>query len=302
MRQYFHNQVDLLISLLPHIEEEKCFALKGGTAINLFFRDMPRLSVDIDLVYLPIEGREESMTKISTALDNIYSSISKGKDIKVSTLGGVGNFKKLICSRAAAEVKIEVNLVIRGAIHKPVKRELSQRAQSIFKKYSTIDCLSLEETYAGKLCAALDRQHPRDLFDVMVLMENEGISENMKDTFLVYLLSHNRPIAELLNPNSRDIEEDFSKSFEGMTDEVVELDSLLETRSKMVNKVGSILNDRDKEFLISFKAKKPRWELLTLGNVSHLPAIRWKMENIRRMDGEKHRISLMKLENLLGRI
>jgi hypothetical protein len=46
-----------LIRVLPSIAEEACFALKGGTAINLFVRDMPRLSVDIDLTYLPVQPR-----------------------------------------------------------------------------------------------------------------------------------------------------------------------------------------------------------------------------------------------------
>jgi hypothetical protein len=51
----FYRQVVLLIELLPLVARERCFALKGGTAINLFVRDLPRLSVDIDLTYLPIK-------------------------------------------------------------------------------------------------------------------------------------------------------------------------------------------------------------------------------------------------------
>ena len=53
-REVYRRQVQLLIRVLPSIAEEACFALKGGTAINLFVRDMPRLSVDIDLTYLPV--------------------------------------------------------------------------------------------------------------------------------------------------------------------------------------------------------------------------------------------------------
>ena len=60
----FFKQVELLLRTLPYIAAEKCFALKGGTAINLFVRDMPRLSVDVDLTYLPVEPREESLGKI----------------------------------------------------------------------------------------------------------------------------------------------------------------------------------------------------------------------------------------------
>ena len=61
------RQVNLLIRLLPFIAQEDCFALKGGTAINLFVRDLPRLSVDIDLVYLPIEERAQTMKRIDAA-------------------------------------------------------------------------------------------------------------------------------------------------------------------------------------------------------------------------------------------
>jgi len=58
MIRSFSSQVRLLVSVLPYVAKEKCFALKGGTAINLFIRDMPRLSIDIDLAYLPIQDRE----------------------------------------------------------------------------------------------------------------------------------------------------------------------------------------------------------------------------------------------------
>lgn len=64
----FYRQVALLVRVLPWVATEKCLALKGGTAINLFVRDMPRLSVDIDLAYLPIEPREASLQHISAAL------------------------------------------------------------------------------------------------------------------------------------------------------------------------------------------------------------------------------------------
>jgi Nucleotidyl transferase AbiEii toxin, Type IV TA system len=71
----FCRQVVLLIELLPLVGRESCFALKGGTAINLFVRDLPRLSVDIDLTYLPIEGRAESLRHIEEALHRLGSAI-----------------------------------------------------------------------------------------------------------------------------------------------------------------------------------------------------------------------------------
>ena len=50
----YYAQVRLLVRELPVVAKETCFALKGGTALNLFVRDMPRLSVDIDLAYVPL--------------------------------------------------------------------------------------------------------------------------------------------------------------------------------------------------------------------------------------------------------
>ena len=67
----FRRQVALLVRTLPVVAEETCFALKGGTAINLFVRDLPRLSVDIDLTYLPVTSREASLADIGAALGRI---------------------------------------------------------------------------------------------------------------------------------------------------------------------------------------------------------------------------------------
>ena len=76
MLDRYIDQVRLLIDVLPHIAKENVFALKGGTAINLFYRDMPRLSVDIDLTYLPVEDRNASLRHIDEALDRIMEGIS----------------------------------------------------------------------------------------------------------------------------------------------------------------------------------------------------------------------------------
>ncbi len=67
IERYVH-QVELLLDVLPHTMKDHRFALKGGTAINLFYREMPRLSVDIDLCYLPIEDRLTSFKNIHESL------------------------------------------------------------------------------------------------------------------------------------------------------------------------------------------------------------------------------------------
>lgn len=74
----YRKQVQLLVRVLPLVDTEKCFALKGGTAINLFYRILPRLSVDIDLLYIPMDDRETALINIKAALiSNSYIIASK---------------------------------------------------------------------------------------------------------------------------------------------------------------------------------------------------------------------------------
>jgi hypothetical protein len=62
---------------MPFVNTEACFALKGGTAINFFVRDFSRLSVDIDLVYLPLEDRPTTLQGIDAALQRIATKIRR---------------------------------------------------------------------------------------------------------------------------------------------------------------------------------------------------------------------------------
>lgn len=71
----FYKQVELLLKILPDVMKEDYFALKGGTAINMFLRNMPRLSVDIDLCYIPIEDRQTTLANINRSLNAIAQRI-----------------------------------------------------------------------------------------------------------------------------------------------------------------------------------------------------------------------------------
>lgn len=77
LNEYYLEQVKLLIRVLPYVDREKCFSLKGGTAINFFIRNLPRLSVDIDLTYLGFEGRSLVFTNINSALQRIEENLKK---------------------------------------------------------------------------------------------------------------------------------------------------------------------------------------------------------------------------------
>lgn len=127
----FYNQVELLVSLLPIIAEQPIFALKGGTAINLFLREMPRLSVDIDLTYLPLESREKSIKQISIGLKYIKEKIEGlHKDIKVSGIqrSGIGEETTLNVQSNKGVIKIETNFVVRGSVYPPEIHDLCESA------------------------------------------------------------------------------------------------------------------------------------------------------------------------------
>ena len=301
MNPTFSNQVQLLVSVLPSVATQPCFALKGGTALNLFVRDLPRLSVDIDLAYLPVGDRESSLAGIDQALENITTEIVRTiPNVKVNPtlMHGTDKRIKLLVSRNGVSIKVEVTPVLRGSVYESELRETSPRVQADFG-YAKMQLLSFEDLYAGKLCAALDRQHPRDLYDVKFLLENEGISEKLKDAFIVYLLGHPRPMAEVIKPRLKDIEAIYQSEFSGMAIDEVSLESLLETRSEMITKLHKALTVKDKQFLLAVKRGDADWDSFVMPEVRNLPAIQWKLRNLAKMQADKRKLSADTLEEAL---
>jgi predicted nucleotidyltransferase component of viral defense system len=297
----FFSQVQLLVNVLPSVATQSCFALKGGTALNLFVRDLPRLSVDIDLAYLPIADRESSLVGIDKALENIAAEIIRtipNVKVNASLVHGTDKRIKLLVSRNGVSIKVEVTPVLRGSVYESELRETAPRVQSEFG-YAQMQLLSFEDLYAGKLCAALDRQHPRDLYDVKFLLENEGISDKLKDAFIVYLLGHPRPMAEVIKPRLKDIEAIYHSEFKGMTIDEVSFESLLETRNEMITKLHSALTGKDKQFLLAVKRGDADWNSFVLPEVQHLPAIQWKLHNLAQMQTAKRKLAFTVLENAL---
>ena len=174
----YFRQVQLLVRVLPFVAEEKSFAIKGGTAINLFLRDLPRLSVDIDLAFLPITDFSTARRQIAEALERIrnrLSARSPAYQVVTGSNDGDGIIDTLNVSSGGVQVKIEVNPVLRGSFEESQIIEIRPAAEQAFG-FAEVKALSFNDTYGGKLMAALDRQHPRDLFDVKLLIENEGLS------------------------------------------------------------------------------------------------------------------------------
>ncbi len=296
----FYAQVQLLMRVLPHLPKHECFALKGGTAINLFVRDLPRLSVDIDLAYLPVNTRAEALADIRAHFDVLEQDL-------LAAVPGLriqrppadrSDAQRLTLTHSRVQIKVELSPVLRGTVWPVEVREVTPAVESQFG-YAAVPVVSLNDLYAGKICAALDRQHPRDLFDIKLLLENEGISRDLLRTFLVYLISHDRPIAELLAPAHKDIAGIYETEFRAMTAEVVALDALLEARERLVAGLFQIMTDRDRAFLLSVKSRSPDWSLLGFDGVAELPAVRWKLQNLARMSPERHATAVDRLRDVL---
>ncbi len=285
----YRQQVELLVRTLPSVAAENVFALKGGTAINLFLRDLPRLSVDIDLTYLPVKPRDESLTEIDETLQRIGKSISETlPDLRVlpSRLAKEGTLNRLIVRSPHAQIKIEVTPVMRGCVFEPTIMAVSEKVEDQFSFAETL-VVSRDDLYAGKLVAALDRQHPRDLFDVRDLLANEGISDTLRQAFLVYILSHNRPAAEVLAPRRKDIEQEFQNNFVGMTTAPVRIEDLIAAREQMIEIVVGQMPQEHREFLIGVERGDVRWQLAGLQEVAELPAVRWKLSNLDKVSPDR---------------
>lgn len=297
----YGQQVQLLVQALSIVFQETCFALKGGTAINLFVRDLPRLSVDIDLVYLPNEDRDAALKHIKEALSRIHdniltsmlgTSIHKSFDDKTDAL-------RLVVSKGGVHIKIELSPVLRGTVFEPVEREVCALVEDQFG-YAAVPLVSMPDLYGGKICAALDRQHPRDLFDVKLLLENEGLTDEIRKAVLVYMMSHPRPIAELVAPHFKDIAQIYANEFVGMTTEPVALEQLVDARQNLVAQLSQSITKDEKTFLVSFKKGEPDWSLLGLEGIELLPAVRWKQMNLNKMQRAKRQEAVYKLEQALG--
>lgn len=297
----YFKQAKLLLQVLPYFEKQSQFALKGGTAINLFLRDMPRLSVDIDLTYLPVNPREEALADISRSLKEAAAQVRRvlGAKVDEQSLKGTDRTIKMTVRQGEATIKVEPNVVLRGAIYSPVQAKLCKKAEKEFEMSVSTNVLSTADIYGGKICAALDRQHPRDFFDIKLLLEKEGLTDEIRRAFVVYLASHDRPMNELLKPKWKDIKSVFEKEFKGMTLEPVDLKDLLETRDELLNLIHKGLTNSEKRFLLSLKDGEPDWNLLGLPNIERLPGLRWKLENIRRMNTKKRQKQSTRLRNVL---
>ena len=276
MNEQYESQAALVVRVLPDVAAEKCFAIKGGTAINLFELNLPRLSVDIDLTYVKIEERGESAVQIFRALERVANTLKKhGLEVKLS---GSEFARKIYCSDGDATIKIEPNFILRGTAFPLREMAVCTKAEQRFG-HARMQVLSFKELYGGKVCAALDRQHPRDLFDMAQFYKSHSLEE-VKEGFLVLALGHNRPLHELLGPMIQEQREIFDQQFSGMSDEPFSYDAHRTTLERLTADVKGLFDDSDKQRLLDFVSLSGEENAWGIPHFDELPAIRWKRRNL----------------------
>lgn len=281
MNPDYVNTVRLLVGAAPAVFESSRFAMKGGTALNLFVHDLPRLSVDIDVVFT-----DYTLDRAS-ALKAISNDLSAAK-LRLERLGysatiarqATGEEWKMFIQAGSASVKVEVNVVFRGTVLPIERRSMVRSAQDTFTANITVPVLQTPELYGSKLVAAMDRQHPRDLFDVQTMLEQSGLATSCVDCFVAYLAGHRRPIHEVLFPSRGRIEEAYRNQFVGLTRIEVSLESLLRTQTDIQSKLPAALTQAHRDFLLSLVRLEPAWELMPFEHLRDLPALRWKLQNL----------------------
>ncbi len=286
----YRQQVTLLIRTIPFVAKETAFALKGGTAINLFVRDMPRLSVDIDLTYLPVEDRTTSLAAIDAAMLRIAERIEAGipgAKVNPSRSADEKIVTKLIVRAGGVQIKIEITPVLRGTVYDPVVTPVVPAVEDEFG-FAEMQVVSFADLYAGKIVAALDRQHPRDLFDVRDLLAHEVLETNSG----AHSLSISSATIARWPKSWHRYESHWqrnSRGFVGMTQEPVALVDLEVAREAIIAAMIVEMPDAHRHFLVGFKRGEPDWELLGIQEAQRLPAVLWKQRNLDRLPAGKRR-------------
>ncbi len=275
----YAQKVELLLRLIPIVMDEEVFAIHGGTAINLFLKDLPRYSVDIDLTYIPLADRKTSINDINLHLNSISEKAKRAfKGMHV-----IPNFDtcKLLCEFRGKQVKIEVNQTKRGIIGGEVMTiPLSEKAQNEFSLFCEANIVPMTQLYGGKIAAALSRQHPRDLFDVKYM---DFPISGCREGLIFNLLGSDIPIHESFAPRLINQREAMENQFAGMTEIPFTYEEFEECRVKLISDVKTLITDEDKKFLISFESGQPEWDKYEFEYFKDYPSVQWKLLNLRNL-------------------
>jgi len=284
MEKSYVDTVRLMLDVAPEVFASGRVAMKGGTALNFFVQDMPRLSVDIDVVFVPHQTpRDTALAEIANELSALQTRLNR-RGIKAELASSkTGDETKLFARRDRVEVKIEINHVFRGTLLPVGTRSLTKTASDLFTTALAVPTLAVAELYGSKLVAAMDRQHPRDLFDVHGMFQRFGLTPEIVECFVGYIAGHNRPVHEVLGSRDIDLARPFDNEFAGMEREPVSLRVLEEARIRLRRELAVALTADHKRFLIGLVAGQPPWEAMQCRHLAELPAIQWKLQNLARL-------------------
>ena len=284
MEKSYVDTVRLMLEVAPEVFASGRVAMKGGTALNFFVQDMPRLSVDIDVVFVPHQTpRDTALAEIANELSALQTRINRRGIRAELTSSKTGDETKLFVRRDRIEVKIEINHVFRGTLLPVETRSLTKTASDLFTTALAVPTLAVAELYGSKLVAAMDRQHPRDLFDVHGMFQRFGLTPEIVECFVGYIAGHNRPVHEVLGSRDIDLARPFDNEFAGMERLPVSLRVLEEARIRLRRELAVALTADHKRFLIGLVAGQPPWEAMQCRHLAELPAIQWKLQNLARL-------------------
>ena len=284
MEKSYVDTVRLMLEVAPEVFASGRVAMKGGTALNFFVQDLPRLSVDIDVVFVPHQTpRDTALAEIANELSALQTRINRRGIRAELTSSKTGDETKLFVRRDRIEVKIEINHVFRGTLLPVETRSLTKTASDLFTTALAVPTLAVAELYGSKLVAAMDRQHPRDLFDVHGMFQRFGLTPEIVECFVGYIAGHNRPVHEVLGSRDIDLARPFDNEFAGMEREPVSLRVLEEARIRLRRELAVALTADHKRFLIGLVAGQPPWEAMQCRHLAELPAIQWKLQNLARL-------------------
>jgi hypothetical protein len=165
-------------------------------------------------------------------------------------------------------VKVEVNHVFRGTVLPVETQRLAEEARKLFTTELSVPALATPELYGSKLAAAMNRQHPRDLFDVCRLFERGGLTADVVECFVCYLAGHNRPVHEVLFSRDQDMSMAFGNEFTGLTRDPITLAELQEVRRELKKKLPVALTVNQRQFLLGLVTGEPDWELMQCTHLS----------------------------------
>lgn len=302
----YEQQVKLLLSVLPIANNYSQLALKGGTAINLFVQpDMRRLSVDIDLVYLNIEDRETTFNTVDNIVTDIATTIrNKGINIRVAKDKEIS---KIFINSGVIEVKLEINPVTRGVLYDCIELPVCNTASDKFQYDYTTKIVSLPDLYASKICAALSRKHPRDLFDVKLMLERNTMQFDAEfmNAIVIYMSCSNKAFYDLLDeklPPATEFTDVFINKFEGMTNLSVTPEELIDVYQGMLQRIHNAFTNDQRSFILSLANGTPDWELIPIHKIAGLPGLAWKLKNIelyKNSNPDRHSYDMSKLAELI---